>query len=184
VVGILTVADSSAFSSSDGQRLFARDLHEACVGMGAKYILYNHTSHTVYSVNQQDKLARFAGHKVRISGRWLETKLILRMLMSSASADVLTYPARPRPALDGLFSSAAHGQGFKRNQDFSSIISSDNDGNVGILGVYTNCNAGTVGKKFLGFRCYRITVKSIDEKPSAKIPSKPVSVVVIAVVHN
>jgi hypothetical protein len=39
-----------------------------CVAMGAKYMLYDQTSHTVYSVNRQDKLARFAGHKVRITG--------------------------------------------------------------------------------------------------------------------
>ena len=39
-----------------------------CVAMGAKYMLYDQTSHTVYAVNPQDKLARFAGHKVRITG--------------------------------------------------------------------------------------------------------------------
>jgi hypothetical protein len=43
--------------------------------MGAKYMLYDQTSHTVYSVNQQDKLARFAGHNVRITGTLAGNKI-------------------------------------------------------------------------------------------------------------
>lgn len=39
-----------------------------CVAMGAKYMLYDQTSHTVYSVNKQDRLARFAGHQVHVTG--------------------------------------------------------------------------------------------------------------------
>jgi hypothetical protein len=48
---------------------------KACVGMGAKYMLYDQTSRAVYSVNQQDKLARFAGHKVRITGTLAGNKI-------------------------------------------------------------------------------------------------------------
>jgi len=48
---------------------------KACVALGAKYMLYDQTSHTVYSVNQQDKLARFAGHKVRMTGTLAGNKI-------------------------------------------------------------------------------------------------------------
>ncbi len=46
-----------------------------CVAMGAKYMLYDQTSHTVYSVNNQDKLAPFAGHKVRVTGTLAGNKI-------------------------------------------------------------------------------------------------------------
>jgi hypothetical protein len=39
-----------------------------CVAMGAKYVLYEQTSRTVYPVDDQNKLAAFAGHKVRVTG--------------------------------------------------------------------------------------------------------------------
>jgi len=39
-----------------------------CVAMGAKYVLYDPTNHAVYSVEDQGKLAQFAGHKVRVTG--------------------------------------------------------------------------------------------------------------------
>jgi hypothetical protein len=39
-----------------------------CVAMGAKYVLYDPTSHAVYSVEDHGKLAQFAGHKVRVTG--------------------------------------------------------------------------------------------------------------------
>lgn len=39
-----------------------------CVSMGAKYMLYDHASQTAYSVDNPNKLAPFAGHKVRVSG--------------------------------------------------------------------------------------------------------------------
>ena len=46
-----------------------------CVALGAKYMLYDQTSHRVYSVNQPDKLARFAGHKVRMTGTLAGNKI-------------------------------------------------------------------------------------------------------------
>src|SRR5215472_7846103 len=39
-----------------------------CVAMGAKYVLYDPTNRAVYSVEDQGKLAQFAGHKVRVTG--------------------------------------------------------------------------------------------------------------------
>jgi len=51
---------------------------KACVALGAKYMLYDQTSHTVYSVNQQDKVARFAGHDVRITGTLAGHKIDVR----------------------------------------------------------------------------------------------------------
>jgi hypothetical protein len=46
-----------------------------CVALGAKYILYNQARHAVYSVDNQDKLARFAGHEVRIRGTLVGDKI-------------------------------------------------------------------------------------------------------------
>jgi hypothetical protein len=39
-----------------------------CVAMGAKYVLYDPATHAVYSVDNQDKMAQFAGHKVLVRG--------------------------------------------------------------------------------------------------------------------
>lgn len=39
-----------------------------CVTIGAKYVLYDPATHTVYSVDDQQKIAKFAGQKVRATG--------------------------------------------------------------------------------------------------------------------
>jgi hypothetical protein len=48
---------------------------EKCVQLGAKFVLYDPATKTVYSLDDQDKAARFAGHKVEIKGT-LEKKKI------------------------------------------------------------------------------------------------------------
>jgi hypothetical protein len=39
-----------------------------CVSMGAKYVLYDPASRAMYSVDDQDKIAQFAGQRVRVRG--------------------------------------------------------------------------------------------------------------------
>jgi len=39
-----------------------------CATMGAKYVLLDQATHNVYLLDSQDKLAEFAGHKVRVVG--------------------------------------------------------------------------------------------------------------------
>jgi hypothetical protein len=39
-----------------------------CVRLGAKYVLYDSAKRAVYQLDEQDKAAEFAGHKVRVSG--------------------------------------------------------------------------------------------------------------------
>lgn len=46
-----------------------------CIAMGAKYMLYDQASHAAYSVDNEDKLAQFAGHKVRVTGTLVGSKI-------------------------------------------------------------------------------------------------------------
>lgn len=39
-----------------------------CVAMGAKYVLYDPATHAMYSVDNPDKIAQFAGQRVRVRG--------------------------------------------------------------------------------------------------------------------
>ncbi len=39
-----------------------------CIQLGAKYVLFDSSKGTVYVLDDQDKAAKFAGHKVRVSG--------------------------------------------------------------------------------------------------------------------
>lgn len=48
---------------------------QKCIQLGAKYVLYDLTTKTVYNLDDQDKAARFAGQKVKIKGT-LEKKKI------------------------------------------------------------------------------------------------------------
>jgi hypothetical protein len=48
--------------------LTAKDCSTACVKMGAKYVLYDPSSKTVYKLTDQKKPADFAGDKVEVSG--------------------------------------------------------------------------------------------------------------------
>lgn len=53
-----------------------------CMALGAKYMLYDQESHTAYSVENQDELARFAGHKVRITGTVAGSKISVEKINS------------------------------------------------------------------------------------------------------
>jgi len=39
-----------------------------CAAMGAKYVLLDQATHSVYTLDDQAQLAQFAGHKVRVTG--------------------------------------------------------------------------------------------------------------------
>lgn len=43
---------------------------EACVKMGAKYVLYNATRKATYKLDDQQKPADFAGQKVKVTGTY------------------------------------------------------------------------------------------------------------------
>jgi Protein of unknown function (DUF5818) len=43
---------------------------EACVKMGAKYVLYNATNKRVYELDDQQKPADFAGQRVKVTGTY------------------------------------------------------------------------------------------------------------------
>src|SRR5215469_76908 len=45
-----------------------RDCTEACVKAGAKYVLYNASTKTVYELDNQDKAKDLAGQKVKVKG--------------------------------------------------------------------------------------------------------------------
>jgi hypothetical protein len=47
-----------------------KECTEACVKMGAKYVLYNATRKTVYELDDQTKPADFAGQKVKVTGTY------------------------------------------------------------------------------------------------------------------
>lgn len=46
----------------------AKDCAEACVKSGAKYVLYNASTKTVYELDNQDKAKDLAGQKVKVEG--------------------------------------------------------------------------------------------------------------------
>jgi hypothetical protein len=46
----------------------AKDCSEACVKSGAKYVLYNPSTKTVYELDNQDKAKDLAGQKVKVEG--------------------------------------------------------------------------------------------------------------------
>lgn len=46
----------------------AKDCTEACVKSGAKYVLYNVSTKTVYELDNQDKAKDLAGQKVKVEG--------------------------------------------------------------------------------------------------------------------
>lgn len=46
----------------------AKDCTEACVKSGAKYVLYNASTKTVYELDNQDKAKDLAGQKVKVEG--------------------------------------------------------------------------------------------------------------------
>lgn len=46
----------------------AKDCTEACVKSGAKYVLYDASTKTVYELDNQDKAKDLAGQKVKVEG--------------------------------------------------------------------------------------------------------------------
>jgi hypothetical protein len=62
-----------------------------CVQLGAKYVLYDAGRKTIYSLDDQDKAAAFAGQRVRVMGT-LEKKKIKVESIEAAGEQV---PAQP-----------------------------------------------------------------------------------------
>jgi hypothetical protein len=46
-----------------------------CIRLGAKYVLYDSSTQAIYQLDDQDKAAEFAGHKVRVSGTLQKMKI-------------------------------------------------------------------------------------------------------------
>ena len=46
-----------------------------CVRVGAKYVLYDSAKQQIYQLNDQEKAAEFAGHKVHVSGTLEKMKI-------------------------------------------------------------------------------------------------------------
>jgi hypothetical protein len=46
-----------------------------CIQLGAKYVLYDSAKKAVYQLDDQEKAAAFAGHKVRVSGTMQKAKI-------------------------------------------------------------------------------------------------------------
>ena len=47
-----------------------KECTQACVKMGAKYVLYNATRKMTYKLDDQEKPADFAGKKVKVTGTY------------------------------------------------------------------------------------------------------------------
>ena len=46
-----------------------------CIKLGAKYVLYDSAKQAIYQLDDQDKAAEFAGHKVQVSGTLQKMKI-------------------------------------------------------------------------------------------------------------
>jgi hypothetical protein len=46
-----------------------------CIRLGAKYVLYDSAKQAIFQLDDQDKAAEFAGHKVQVSGTLQKTKI-------------------------------------------------------------------------------------------------------------
>lgn len=46
-----------------------------CIKLGAKYVLYDSAKQATYQLDDQDKAAEFAGHKVQVSGTLQKMKI-------------------------------------------------------------------------------------------------------------
>jgi hypothetical protein len=54
-----------------------------CIRLGAKYVLYDSAKRAVYQLDDQEKAAEFAGHKVHISGTLEKTKIKIADIMKA-----------------------------------------------------------------------------------------------------
>jgi hypothetical protein len=78
IMDSLCAKDGSHQKMMDQMKSMGRDPQtcaQKCIQLGAKYVLYDPTTKTVYNIDDQDKAARFAGQKVKIKGM-LEKKKI------------------------------------------------------------------------------------------------------------
>ncbi len=46
-----------------------------CIQLGAKYVLYDSGTKTIYELDDQSRAEKFAGHKVRVSGALQKKKI-------------------------------------------------------------------------------------------------------------
>jgi hypothetical protein len=46
-----------------------------CIRLGAKYVLYDSSKQAIYQLDDQDKAAEYAGHKVQVSGTLQKMKI-------------------------------------------------------------------------------------------------------------
>lgn len=53
-----------------------------CMSLGANYMLYDSASHAAYSIDNQNEIAPFAGHKVRITGILLGSTIKVEKVVS------------------------------------------------------------------------------------------------------
>jgi hypothetical protein len=78
IMDSLCAKDGSHAKMMDQMKSMGRDNQtctEKCIQLGGKYVLYDAATKTIYSLDDQDKAARFAGHKVAVKGT-LEKKKI------------------------------------------------------------------------------------------------------------
>ena len=71
------MASHDAMMKSEGGPKSAKDCTLACVKMGAKYVLYDPDTKTVYALDNQEKPKAFAGQKVKMTGKFDETNKVL-----------------------------------------------------------------------------------------------------------
>ena len=71
IMDSLCAKDGSHNKMMDQMKSMGRDNQtctQKCIQLGGKYVLYDPKTKTVYKIDDQDKAARFAGHKVEIKG--------------------------------------------------------------------------------------------------------------------
>jgi len=57
-----------------------------CIELGAKYVLYDRQSDTIYAIENQDKAEAFAGQKVHISGTLEKKKIKIASIEAAETA--------------------------------------------------------------------------------------------------
>jgi hypothetical protein len=78
IMDSLCAKDGSHDKMMDQMKSMGRDkatCAQKCIQLGAKYVLYDSAKKTVYGLDDQDKAARFAGHKVEIKGTMEKKKI-------------------------------------------------------------------------------------------------------------
>lgn len=86
IMDSLCAKDGSHAKMMDQMKSMGRDKQtcaQKCVQLGAKYVLVDQAKNKVYDLDDQDKAAEFAGHKVQVKGT-LEKKKIKVSSIESA----------------------------------------------------------------------------------------------------